>query len=215
MAVLEDIINERLKTELVEFVEDGGERQEMIALYARTATEMQDIAASIVDGQHKVTDPLTTEALAAGDSHQSLDRIDAHDLEIRVGGLEVAGTPARAHAHVEHRFRTQPIDEEGRVVERLLVLVGDAHMVALVILGDIRVVAPLKRHLRVEAPVRSPLTRHPGRRYSAGRGGNFGPPDPRARLGRPATAAPLGLWRRVSCARRLSRGRTSSSTRNL
>jgi len=66
MAVLEDIINERLKTELVEFVEDGGERQEMIALYARTATEMQDIAASIVDGQHKVTDPLTTEALAAG-----------------------------------------------------------------------------------------------------------------------------------------------------
>jgi len=66
MAVLEDIINDRLKAELVEFVEDGGERQEMIELYARTATEMQDIAASIVDGRHKVTDPLTTEALAAG-----------------------------------------------------------------------------------------------------------------------------------------------------
>jgi 5-methyltetrahydrofolate--homocysteine methyltransferase len=66
MAVLEDIVNERLKAELVEFVEDGGERQELIDLYARTTAEMQDIAASIVDGQHMTTDPLTAEALSSG-----------------------------------------------------------------------------------------------------------------------------------------------------
>ena len=66
MPQLDDIQNEFIRQELVEYVERDDERQEMIDLYAATTPQMQELAASIIDGAHEKTDRLTTDALAAG-----------------------------------------------------------------------------------------------------------------------------------------------------
>ena len=67
MAQLDDIQNEFIRQELVEYVERDDERQEMIDLYAATTPQMQELAASIIDGAHEQTDQLTMAALAGGD----------------------------------------------------------------------------------------------------------------------------------------------------
>ena len=66
MPELGDIQNEFIRQELVEFVERDNERQEMIDLYAATTPQMQEIAASIIDGAHEKTDELTKAALDDG-----------------------------------------------------------------------------------------------------------------------------------------------------
>ncbi len=66
MSQLGDIQNEFIRQELVEFVERDDERQEMIELYAASTPQMQELAASIIDGAHEQTDQLTMAALADG-----------------------------------------------------------------------------------------------------------------------------------------------------
>ncbi|MCH2201503.1 MAG: corrinoid protein [Fuerstiella sp.] len=66
MAQIGDIQNEFIRKELVEYVERDDERQHMINMYAATAPNMQEIAASIIDGAHHQTDELTTAALNEG-----------------------------------------------------------------------------------------------------------------------------------------------------
>ncbi|MCH2211264.1 MAG: corrinoid protein [Fuerstiella sp.] len=66
MAQIDDIQNEFIRQELVEYVERDDERQHMINMYAATAPNMQEIAASIIDGAHHQTDELTTAALTEG-----------------------------------------------------------------------------------------------------------------------------------------------------
>ena len=63
MSDLHDIRNELLRNEVTEFVHREDERQSIIDLYAATSPDMQDIAASIVSGDHHASDELTQAAL--------------------------------------------------------------------------------------------------------------------------------------------------------
>ena len=65
MSELHDISNERLRSEVDEFVQRPDERQSLIDLYAATAPAMQQIAAAIVTGDQQQSDRLSQEALAA------------------------------------------------------------------------------------------------------------------------------------------------------
>ena len=80
MAEIGDIVNEFVRKEIEEYIERENERQAIINLYAKTTSSMQDIAAAIIDGQHKTVDQLTK---------ASLDE-DISALEIMDNGL-IAG----------------------------------------------------------------------------------------------------------------------------
>ena len=80
MADITDIQNEFIRQEIEEYIERENERQAIINLYAKTTSSMQDIAAAIIDGQHKTVDQLTK---------ASLDE-DISALEIMDNGL-IAG----------------------------------------------------------------------------------------------------------------------------
>ena len=63
MAEIGDIVNEFVRKEIEEYIERENERQAIINLYAKTTSSMQDIAAAIIDGQHKTVDQLTKASL--------------------------------------------------------------------------------------------------------------------------------------------------------
>ena len=66
MAELSDIQNEFIKEEIVEFLERPNEIQRNIDLFSQASSEMQTIAASLIDGAHHDVDQLTRDALNAG-----------------------------------------------------------------------------------------------------------------------------------------------------
>lgn len=66
MAQLSDIANEFVRQEIEEFIEREDERQHIIDLYAKASQQMQDIAASIIDGDNDASDSLTSKALDDG-----------------------------------------------------------------------------------------------------------------------------------------------------
>ena len=63
MSELNDVSNERLRSELEEFVERPDERQALIDMYAAASSSMQEIAAAVVTGEHHVADELTQQAI--------------------------------------------------------------------------------------------------------------------------------------------------------
>ena len=66
MAELNDIANELIRQEIVEFVERDDEKLRMVDLYAGVSPQMQDIAAALIEGENDVVDELTKAALDAG-----------------------------------------------------------------------------------------------------------------------------------------------------
>ncbi len=66
MADITDIANEFIRDEIEEFIERDDERERIIALFAQASTDMQDIAAALIDGEHLTVDELTGRALAGG-----------------------------------------------------------------------------------------------------------------------------------------------------
>ena len=66
MAELGDIKNPFIRQEIEEYIEREDERRRIIELFANTTAAMQDMAAALIDGQHKVVDELTKAALDAG-----------------------------------------------------------------------------------------------------------------------------------------------------
>ena len=57
MAELADIQNELIRSEIEEFIESEEEKRHIIQMYARTKPNMQDIAACVIEGSHKLEAP--------------------------------------------------------------------------------------------------------------------------------------------------------------
>ncbi len=66
MAELSDIANEFARGEIDEFIENEDERKEIIDLYAAASPDMQDIAATVLEGDNDKSDELTKQALDNG-----------------------------------------------------------------------------------------------------------------------------------------------------
>jgi len=63
---LADVANDFLREEIDFNISRPDERERLIGTFAVASTEMQAIAAALIDGQHHDVDRLTSEALAAG-----------------------------------------------------------------------------------------------------------------------------------------------------
>ena len=66
MTELADIENESIREEIEEFLERPDEIERTIKTFAKSAPEMQAIAAALIDGDNDAVDELTKEALDAG-----------------------------------------------------------------------------------------------------------------------------------------------------
>ena len=59
MAVLADVENAFIRSEIEEFLERPEEVERNIELFARVRLQMQNIAAALIDGAHEEVDRLT------------------------------------------------------------------------------------------------------------------------------------------------------------
>lgn len=66
VAGLEHVANEFLRQEIEEFIERPDERERLVLTFGRASTEMQEIAAALIDGDDDTVERLTREALDAG-----------------------------------------------------------------------------------------------------------------------------------------------------
>ena len=89
MAELGDIHNEFVRQEIEEYIEREDERSEIIALYAQTSPDMQEIAAGIIDGQNENVDKWTKQALDGG-----LDALTIMDDGL-IAGMAIVGIKFR------------------------------------------------------------------------------------------------------------------------
>ena len=139
MVELDDLGNEFLRRELEEYVERDDERQRMIELYVATKPRMQEIAASIIDGQHDETDRMTEEAL--DDGVEALEVMD----DGLIAGMALVGIKFRDNfifvpevlacaramkagmAHIEPILSASGIDPVGKVI--IGTVKGDLHYI--------------------------------------------------------------------------------------
>ncbi len=89
MAELSDIANEFIREEIEEYIQRPDEYERSVELFARVSTEMQDIAAAIMEGDDDDVDKLTQEALAAG-----VDAIEIMDDGL-IAGMSIVGIKFR------------------------------------------------------------------------------------------------------------------------
>ena len=137
MASISDIANESIRKEIEEYIQDAGEREQVIGLYAESRPEMQVIAAAVVGGEHKVVDELTLKALAEGaEALEIMD--DGLIAAMRIVGIkfrenfiyvpEVLGCARAMKAgmvHIEPILAASGIEPVGRVV--MGTVKGDLH----------------------------------------------------------------------------------------
>ena len=137
MADLSDIQNEFVREEIEEFIERDDEKRHIIDLYARAAPAMQNIAAGVIDGDHKQVDELTMAALK--DDTEALEVMD-NGL---IAGMAIVGIKFRDNfifvpevlacaramkagmAHIEPILSASGIDPAGKVI--MGTVKGDLH----------------------------------------------------------------------------------------
>ena len=71
MPELSDVANDFIREEIEEFIERPDERERLIALFARTPADLQEIAAALIDGDDDTVDELTRGAARRGPSLRS------------------------------------------------------------------------------------------------------------------------------------------------
>ena len=89
MAELSDIQNAFVREEIEEFIEREDERQRIIGLYAKSRPAMQDLAATIIDGDNEETDKLTKAALDDG-----IEALEIMDNGL-IAGMAIVGIKFR------------------------------------------------------------------------------------------------------------------------
>ena len=89
MADITDIANEFIRDEIEEFIERDDERERIIALFAQASTDMQDIAAALIDGEHLTVDELTDRALTGG-----VEALEVMDNGL-IAGMAIVGIKFR------------------------------------------------------------------------------------------------------------------------
>lgn len=137
MSELTDVSNDLLRDEIDEFVERPDERDRLIGLFAGATSEMQAIAAALVDGDHATVNQLTQDALAAGTP--ALEVMDSGliagmalvGIKFRDGIIFVPEVLACARAmkagmaHIEPILSASGVEPAGKVV--MGTVKGDLH----------------------------------------------------------------------------------------
>ncbi len=89
MADITDIANEFIRDEIEEFIERDDERERIINLFAQASTDMQNIAAALIDGDHLTVDELTDQAIASG-----VEALEVMDNGL-IAGMAIVGIKFR------------------------------------------------------------------------------------------------------------------------
>ena len=137
MAKLADIQNRFIREEIEEFIERDDDRQRIISLYAKTKPSMQEIAASIIDGDNEKSDVLTKDALA-----EEVSALEIMDDGL-IAGMAIVGIKFRDNfifvpevlacaramkagmAHIEPILSASEVEPAGRVI--MGTVKGDLH----------------------------------------------------------------------------------------
>jgi 5-methyltetrahydrofolate--homocysteine methyltransferase len=137
MTDLSQISNETIRAEIEEFVERPNEIERYVGIFSKAHPSMQAIAASVIEGEHLVTDKLTTEALKAG--HEALEVMD----DGLIAGMGIVGIKFRENfifvpevlacaramkagmAHIEPILSASGVKPAGKVV--MGTVKGDLH----------------------------------------------------------------------------------------
>jgi 5-methyltetrahydrofolate--homocysteine methyltransferase len=137
MAELTDVSNEFIRGEIEEFVERDDERERMITTFAACSTEMQEIAAALIEGEDDIVDELTRKALDSGT--EALEVMD----DGLIAGMGLVGIKFRENfifvpevlacaramkagmAHIEPILSDAGVEPIGRVV--MGTVKGDLH----------------------------------------------------------------------------------------
>lgn len=137
MPELSDIANDFLRDEIDEFVDRPDERERLIGLFSGATSEMQAVAAALVDGDHTTVDELTKAALIAGTP--ALEVMDSGliagmalvGIKFRDGIIFVPEVLACARAmkagmtHIEPILSASGVEPAGKVV--MGTVKGDLH----------------------------------------------------------------------------------------
>ena len=89
MASLSDIANETIRAEIEEFLERPEETERFIELFAKTRPMMQELAVTIIEGEHLTADRLTGQAL-----EQGIDPLEIMDDGL-IAGMGIVGIKFR------------------------------------------------------------------------------------------------------------------------
>jgi methanogenic corrinoid protein MtbC1 len=89
MAELADVENEFIRDEIEEFLERPEEIARNVEMFSKASSEMQAIAAALIDGAHHEVDKLTREALDAG-----VDALEVMDDGL-IAGMGIVGIKFR------------------------------------------------------------------------------------------------------------------------
>ena len=137
MPELSDVANDFIREEIEEFIERPDERERMIALFARTPADLQEIAAALIDGDDDTVDELTRGALDEG--RTALEVMD----DGLIAGMAIVGIKFRENfifvpevlacaramkagmAHIEPILSASGIEPVGKVV--MGTVKGDLH----------------------------------------------------------------------------------------
>src|SRR6476660_3815496 len=83
------IVNATIRAEIEEFLTRPNEIERYVGVFSKAHPSMQEIAASVIEGEHLTTDKLVVEALAAG--HQALEVMD----DGLIAGMGIVGIKFR------------------------------------------------------------------------------------------------------------------------
>jgi len=137
MAQLNQIHNEFLRQEIEEHIERPDERQRLIDNFVKASPAMQAISAALIEGEHRLVDQLTSEAIAAG-----TEALEVMDNGL-IAGMAVVGIKFRENiifvpevlacaramkagmAHIEPILSASGIQPLGKVV--MGTVKGDLH----------------------------------------------------------------------------------------
>jgi 5-methyltetrahydrofolate--homocysteine methyltransferase len=137
MPDLSQIANETIRAEIEEFVTRPNEIERYVGVFSKAHPKMQEIAASVIEGEHHTTDRLTKEALEAG--HEALEVMD----DGLIAGMGIVGIKFRENlifvpevlacaramksgmAHIEPILSASGVKPAGKVV--MGTVKGDLH----------------------------------------------------------------------------------------
>ena len=137
MAELSDIQNETIRFEIEEYVERPDEIERNVELFAAARPLMQDIAAALVEGEHKTVDELSRQALDEG-----IEALEIMDDGL-IAGMGIVGIKFRENfifvpevlscaramkagmAHIEPILSASGVENAGTVI--MGTVKGDLH----------------------------------------------------------------------------------------
>lgn len=137
MTEINQISNEFIRQEIEEYIERPDERERIVGLFARASTEMQAIAAALIDGDNELVDRLSRAALDSG-----VEALEVMDYGL-IAGMAIVGIKFRQNfifvpevlacaramkagmAHIEPILSAAGIEPLGKVI--MGTVKGDLH----------------------------------------------------------------------------------------